>query len=539
MVVSQNALASEVGARILARGGNAVDAAIAVGFALAVTLPRAGNLGGSGFMLIYEHEKREVAALDYRSTAPCSFNLDHYLDASGKRDRDKMTFGASAPGVPGTVAGMYKAWQDFGSMPWEELLEPARDLAKDGIRITDDLAYVLGQAKDVFSKYEASAAAFLKEDGTLYKSGDLLRQPDLAWSIEQIMAGGADAFYSGAIADKFDQHILAAGGLLSRQDLMSYQVKERSPVMGLYRGHQIIAMAPVSGGGLTLIQMLNVLHQFPLSKFPPGGADSVHTIAETMKQAAANRRIGIGDPDFVDVPIKPYTGKEIARKMAKSIRRKRARPTRDIEPLDPKDYESRDTTHYSIVDKYGNAVSNTYTLGYSFGSGYVVPETGILLDNQMRNFSYDRPHANAPAPCKRMVSTMTPTMVFAPDGSLMLVTGTPGGGRIINILLQLIVNVIDYGMNIAEATLFPRIHQQWRTPQLGVEKGLSPDTLALLKKKGHVIEHQQTMGSTQSIRIRDGVPYGAADSRRPGAAAISAHLVESGHEPAKLREGRK
>ena len=443
-----------------------------------------------------------------------------------------MTFGPAAMGVPGTVAGLYEAWRRHGSLPWAQLLAPALRLAREGIEVTDDMAYVLGQARGVLSRYPGSSAAYLRPDGTAPAVGERLRQPDLAWSIEQIMQGGADAFYRGPIADRIDAHMREIGATLSKQDLASYQVRERRPIQGTYRRHRVVTMPLSSAGGMTLLQMLNVLEQFPMDRLPQGGAESLHILAETMKRAAANRRRNLGDPDFSQAPVRAFLSKKLARDMAADISRKKARPVKKIEPADLSRYDSRDTTHYSVVDAQGNAVSTTYTLGYSFGSGFAVPGTGILLDNQIRNFTYsDSSHPNAPAPGKRMLSTMTPTMVFSSGGELRLVTGSPGGSRIINILLQVLVNVIDYGMDIADATQAPRIHQQWRTPQLGVEPGFSPDTLRLLRQKGHEIEVQQTMGSTQSIQVKDGLLHGAADSRRPGAGAVGVQAVR-----AKARE---
>ncbi|MDH3647896.1 MAG: gamma-glutamyltransferase [Gammaproteobacteria bacterium] len=521
MVVSQNAIASEIGHQILLAGGNAVDAAVATGFALAVTLPRAGNLGGSGFMLVHLAESGKTVALDFRSAAPLAFEPSLYRKPDGSIDWQLMTFGAMAPAVPGTVAGLYEAWQRFGTLPWAELLEPALELATKGIVVSDDLAFALAQARDVLSRYPGSAAAYLKADGSTYQPGELLIQSDLAWSLRAIRDGGADAFYRGKITERILDYLADTGGIISADDLQQYRVRERPPVIGRYRGNQIIAAPPVSGGGVTLVQMLHVLEHFPVGQLPAASADSLHLLAEVMKRSAANRRVGIGDPDFVDVPITGFTNRAFAREIAGNIDLAKATPVSAIEPADALKLESRDTTHFSIVDRYGNAVANTYTLGYSFGSGMAIPGTGILLDNQMRNFSHREPdHANAPAPGKRMVSTMTPTIVLDPDDELLLVTGTPGGSRIINVLLQLIVNVIDHGMNIAEATQVPRIYQGWRTSALGVEPGIGVDTIALLRERGHDVGVQQTMGSTQSIVVRDSFLYGSADPRRPGALAV-------------------
>ncbi|XOV86783.1 MAG: gamma-glutamyltransferase [Pseudomonadota bacterium] len=519
MVVSQNAIATLVGREILAQGGNAVDAAVATGFALAVTLPRAGNLGGGGFMLVYLKENNQTVAIDYRSAAPAAFDLDAYRKPDGSVDYDQLEFGAQAAGVPGTVAGLYDAWQRFGTMPWADLLEPAVKLAADGIVVTEDLAFALGAAKNIFATYPASAAAYLKSDGSLYRPGERLIQPDLAWSLAEIGRGGADAFYRGELAERLTSGIQASGGVVSLADLAAYKARDREPITLDYRGHRVVTMPPASGGGLALGQMLNVLSQFDLGAVPQGSAASFHLLAETMKRAAANRRFGIGDPDFVDVPVQGFLSEELAQQMASSINLEAATPVGDIDPIDASFYESRDTTHYSVMDRDGNAVSNTYTLGYSFGSGFVVPGTGILLDNQIRNFSLRDPdHANSIAPGKRMISTMTPTLVLK-DNEVRIVTGTPGGSRIMNAILQVLVNVIDYDLNIAEATARPRIYQGWRTSALYVEPGVSADTLRLLEQLGHRVRSQQTMGSTQSIFYENGIFYGAADDRRPGALA--------------------
>ena len=527
MVVSQNRLASQIGRDILARGGNAVDAAVAVGFALAVTLPRAGNLAGSGFMLVHFADESHTVALDYRSAAPASATLAELTNDEGEIDWPAMTFGVKAAAVPGTVAALYEAWSRFGSLPWSELLQPARDLARNGIVVSHDLAFALEAGSGALGQFEASRSTYLINDGGAPKAGALLRQPDLAWTIEAIIDGGADAFYRGAVADKIIAAMERDGGFISRDDLAAYRVRERAPVTTAYRGHTVVAAPLVSAGGVTLIQMLNVLSHFSLADLRAGSAQALHLLAETMKRAAANRRQGLGDPDFVDVDVIRFIGGEIADQMAADIDTDRARSVDDIQAvwLDPP--ESRDTTHYSIVDAEGNAVSNTYTLGYSFGSGYVVEGTGLLLDNQIRNFSHrlNESHANAMAPGKRMLSTMTPTIVLDADGDVLLVTGTPGGSRIINVLLQIIVNVIDFDMNIAEATHQPRIHQPWRTPDLAVESEMSPDTLTRLGEMGHTIDVQRTMGSTQSILRKDGWLFGAADPRRPDAAAIGVDRI--------------
>lgn len=521
MVVSQNELATYVGQQILADGGNAVDAAVGVGFALAVTLPRAGNLGGSGFMLLHMNGADEPTALDFRSAAPAKAMLADYQNGQGDIDWHALTYGPRAAGVPGTVAGLHHAWEKFGSKPWAELLEPARVLAADGIEVTQDLEYALREALPVMGAYPASMAAYAKANKTAYVAGETLVQTDLAHSIAAIAAQGAVAFYEGEIARKVSDYMQATGGKVSLADLKNYRVKERTVLQTRYRNHTITTMPPSSVGGLALLQMLNVLQNFDLSQYPAGSAMSLHIVAETMKQVAANRRFGIGDPDFIDVPVEGFLSEEMAKVLAGRIDLSKARATKKTDPENAQQYESRETTHYSVVDAEGNAVSTTYTLGYSFGSAAVVPGTGILLDNQLRNFSHRTPeHANGMRAGKRMLSTMTPTLVFDENGELLLVTGTPGGSRIHNVVLQILINTIDYGMNIAEASHRPRIHQQWRTPSLGVEPGIGADTLKILQGMGHIIEPQQTMGSTQSIMRRDGYLYGAADPRRPGALAL-------------------
>ena len=527
MVVSQNELASSIGAQILEQGGNAVDAAVAVGFALAVTLPRAGNIGGSGFMLIHRGETGDTVALDFRSAAPMQARLEDYLDANGVISYQDMTFGPKAAAIPGTVAGLEAAWQRYGSMPWPELLAPAHELATECIVVTEELAYALSEAMSVMRVYPSSMAVYAQDGTDAFESGALFKQPDLAWSLQQIRNHGAAAFYQGELAQRLINGVQQAGGYFSQEDFDNYQVRERPVISTNYRGFEVVTMPPTSVGGPALLQMLNVLSEFKLSSYPQGSATSLHLLAEVMKRANANRRFGIGDPDFTELPMGGLLSRALARQLAEGIDLKQATPTSSISAIDPMPFQSRDTTHYSIVDGEGNAVSTTYTLGFSFGSGYVVEGTGILLDNQIRNFYHNQPdHPNFMAPGKRVVSTMTPTMVFDEEGELFMVTGTPGGSRIHTSILQLIVNVIDYGMNIAEATHAPRIYQGWISPKLGMEKGISIDSQGLLEDMGHDIQLQQTMGSTQSIMIIDGILTGAADPRRPGASVAGIDITQ-------------
>ena len=521
MVVTQNEIATQIGLDILEQGGNAVDSAVAVGFALAVTLPRAGNLGGSGYMLLYLNELNETISLDFRSVAPAAARLEDFLNEEGEIDYDPLTYGPKAAAVPGTVAGLYAAWERYGLMDWQDILQPAIDLATKGITVTPDLAYALEQAVPVMSAYPSSIEIYTKENSDFYQPNEIFVQKDLAWSLQQISEHGADAFYKGAIAEKITEFMKSENAYISADDLANYKVRDRAPISTIYRDHRVVSMPPSSTGGLALLQMLNVLSEFDLSAMPQGSADSIHIIAEVMKRVNANRRQGIGDMDFVHVPIAGMLSDSLATDIASDINLSQATSVNDIEGKDALHYESPDTTHYSIVDKEGNGVSLTYTLGYSFGSGLVVPGTGILLDNQMRNFYHREPeHANAMLPGKRMISTMAPTLVFDKDNNLRIVTGTPGGSRIHTSILQVLINVIDYGLNIAEATHRPRIYQGWRSAELGLEQGISSNAAEILANMGHEIEIQQTMGSTQSIMIINEILYGSADPRRPGALAL-------------------
>jgi gamma-glutamyltranspeptidase/glutathione hydrolase len=522
MVVSQNDLASEVGRRVLASGGNAVDAAVAIGFALAVTLPRAGNLGGSGFMLVHLAQEGRTIAIDYRSVAPLASDETLFRDAGGTVDWDSLTYGAKAAGVPGTVAGLYEAWRQHGSLPWKDLVEPARRLAADGIVVSPDLASTLEGGQSTLSRFPASAAIYLRPDGKPWQPGDHLVQPDLAWSLGQVRDGGPDAFYRGELAARLVKAFAADGGLITGADLARYEVRERAVVATDYRGYRVLSMPPPSAGGVTLVQMLNMLSGFDVAALGAGSAKGIHLLAEVMKRAAANRRTWLGDPDFVAVPVERYVDLGVAKAIAATIDPDHATDVKDVEPFPMDQEESRETTHYSVMDAHGNAVANTYTLGHSFGSGWVAAGTGILFDNQMRNYSFrgSPGHPNALAPGKRVLSTMTPTIVLDGRGKVFLVTGTPGGSYITNVILQLLVNVIDHGMNVAEATARPRMYQGWTTSWLGLERGFSPDVVRLLEAMGHETRMEPAMGGVQSIMWRDGKYFGAADPRHPDATAL-------------------
>lgn len=530
MVVSQEMLASQVGAEILARGGNAVDAAVAVGFALAVTLPRAGNLGGGGFMLIYLAEQDRVVALDYREMAPAAAHRDMYLDEMGEVDQQRVRFSHKASGVPGTVAGLYHAHQRFGSLKWSELLKPAVRLAREGIVVNYDLADSLKRRHQRLTRNPATREAFFKRGGEPYEAGELLVQKDLAWTLKQIARQGPKAFYEGAVARRIVADMEANGGLITMQDLANYRVREREPVRGDYRGYEIVSMPPPSSGGIHLIQMLNVLEHFPLSEYGPGSADHLHVLVEAMRLAYADRAEHLGDPDFYEVPAAWLTGKDYARELAAGIDMSKARKSAEVNPGQPAPPESFDTTHFSVMDKAGNMVSSTYTLNFSYGSGLTVTGAGFLLNNEMDDFSA-KPgvpnafgllggEANAVAAGKRPLSSMTPTMVFK-DGQPFLSTGSPGGSRIITAVLQLIVNVIDHGMNIADATHQPRIHHQWLPDIVQHERLVNPDTLRILAQRGHDVRSSTALGALETLMFDGTTFYGCADPRRPGSGAVA------------------
>ncbi len=523
MVASVDAMATRVGVDILKQGGNAVDAAIAVGFALAVTHPQAGNLGGGGFMLLRTAAGR-TTAIDFREMAPARASRDMFLDKQGNADSKLSLTSHLASGTPGTVAGFALAAQKYGTLPLSTLLAPAIKLARDGIIVNDALADDLATyGKENLINHDNSRAIFYKADGQPYQKGDRLVQKNLAHSLQLIAQQGPDAFYKGKIADEIAAEMAQHGGLIGKADLAAYRAVERKPVSGSYRGYEVFSMPPPSSGGIHIVQILNILENFDLAKWGFGSADAMQVMAEAEKYAYADRSEYLGDPDFVKVPQQALTSKAYAKTLAQQIDVNKARPSADIKPGKLAPYESNQTTHFSVVDKDGNAVAVTYTLNTYFGSGVVAGNSGILMNNEMDDFSA-RPgtpnvyglvggEANAIQPAKRPLSSMSPTIV-AKDGKTWLVTGSPGGSRIITTVLQMVVNSIDFGMNVAEATNAPRFHHQWLPDQLRVEKGFSPDTLRLLEAKGQHVKVLPAMGSTQSIMIGpDGMRYGASDPR--------------------------
>ena len=522
MVVTQNKHATEVGYDILRKGGNAVDASVAVGFALAVTLPRAGNLGGGGFVLIYDKESDAISAIDYRSAAPSSATSDLFLE------KDKVIrFGHLVNAVPGSVAGLLKAHKDHGSLPLDDLLKPAISLAKDGFEVTHDLNYVLEWGKESMLANQASKDKFYDLNEAPVQVRSILKQPNLAKTLFKISKKGSEIFYKGEIAKWISEESLSSGGLITMEDMAAYKAKLREPIETSYRGYRVVTMPPAASGGLVLLQTLNILENFDLKELGHNSAKTVHLLSESMQRAYADRAAYHGDPDYYEVPIKKMLNRQYSRDLADQISETRT-PNGEIFAGDLRKYdESPDTTHFSIIDSKGNAVSNTYTLGSSFGSGVTIEKGGFLMNNQMRNFShfygredvkFGTSEANKLEPGKRMISTQTPTLVFKPDGQLLMILGSPGGGRIPNIITQVISNVIDHDMSFSEAVMAPRINQRLEG-KLQLETGFSPDTIQLLKQRGHEPEISTTMGSVQAIFLGNETIYGVADTRRPGALA--------------------
>lgn len=528
MVASEQNLASQVGLDILKQGGNAVDAAVAIGFALAVVLPNAGNIGGGGFMVLHDAKTGKDVAIDFREVAPLAAHRNMYLDAKNNVIDGKSLFTHDAVGVPGTVAGLDYALKKWGTMSLAQVIAPSIKLAEQGFVISDVLARTLAQEKDTLGKWPASRAIFFKNSVPL-QAGDVLVQKDLAKSLRLIAKQGASAFYQGAIAQKIAQEMQRHGGSMTLEDLANYRVVERQPIVGDYRGYKIVTMPPPSSGGVHLVQILNMLEHFPIKSDGVNSANNIHHLAESMKLAYADRAEYLGDPDFVQVPIKGLTSKDYATELVKTIDDNHTRPSTTIKPGKPQTYESDQTTHFSVMDSAGNAVAVTYTLNLNFGSGIVATGTGILLNDEMDDFSV-KPgvpnafglvggSANAIEPKKRPLSSMTPTIVMK-DNKPWLVTGSPGGARIITTVLQSIVNTIDHGMNPAEAIVTPRVHHQWLPDELRIENGISPDTIKLLEQKGHKVVTKAPMGRVQIIQADNTGFYGYSDPRNPDGKAL-------------------
>lgn len=526
MVVGPEKLASEVGLSILQRGGNAVDAAVATGFALAVTYPRAGNLAGGGFMLIHLAEQDKQTLIDYRETAPAAANRDMYLAEDGSVDRMREYFSHQSAGVPGSVAGMIYALEKYGTMSLGDVLAPAIALAADGFDVTYALNYEIQARASQLLKDPEAKKLFFKPDGSSYEIGELWQQRDLAWTLQQIAKRGKLGFYEGEVAKRIVKDMEANNGLITMKDLAGYQVVEREPVRGTYRDYEIVATPPPSSGGIHIIQMLNILEGYDVAAMGHNSAAYIHRLAESMKRAYADRGRYLADPDYVNIPVAQLTDKSYAKRLRDTIDNNKATPSEMIAPGALLPGESSDTTHFTVADSKGNVVSNTYTLNFSFGSHIAVPGTGMLLNNEMADFAASPGSANAFGLVqgeankiqagKRPLSSMTPTMVFR-DGQPWLATGSPGGSVIITTVLQTILNAMDFDMNIATAAAGARVHHQWMPDKLRVEQGVSVDTINILRDMGHPVEvGNRTLGRTQSIMLSEGWLYGATDTRRPG-----------------------
>ena len=527
MVVSQRMIASEVGADILRQGGNAVDAAVATGLALAVVLPRAGNLAGGGFMVLHLADQDKTITIDYREKAPALAYRDLFLDENGNYDKKKAQFSLLSAGVPGTVAGFHHALINYGTLSWKEVLQPSITLAEQGFSIPHDLENILA-SKRYRARLSADPAAskvFYKEDGSLYKAGETLIQTDLATTLKALSEFGPDAFYKGDIAKLIVKEMERNGGLITLEDLSRYNVLERPPLIGQYKDFKIVSMPPSSSGGTHLIQMLNMLEEFPIKEMGFGTSESIHILAEVMKRAYADRSKYLGDSDFYDVPSS-LTNKDYAKSLNLNIARDKITPSEQVSPGNPYPYESPDTTHFSAMDAYGNTVSNTYTLNFSYGSGKMIPGTGMLINNEMDDFS-SKPgtpngygllgsEANAIQANKRPLSSMTPTIIFK-DDKPFVAFGSPGGSRIITTVLQVALNIMEHDMNIAQAVHSPRMHHQWLPEVLMIEEGFGSDTEKLLEEKGYSLYPSSTMGSVQAIMKEGNYFYGSSDPRRPSA----------------------
>ena len=527
MVSTQHFLATQVGVDILEKGGNAYDASIAIGFALAVVLPRAGNIGGGGFMVIYDSNDKNNYSIDYREKAPLLSTTNMYLDENGTVIDKKSTLGYLASGVPGTVAGLWSVHQRFGSMRWSELIEPAIKLAEDGFEITPYMADMLIKYNEKLSAFDETNKVFQ----TYYPDFDkkILRQPDLANTLKIIAKEGRDGFYKGEIAKKIADDMQNNGGIISEKDLEQYQPVWRNPLISSYKDIKIVTMPPPSSGGIHVIQMLNVLENFDLRKLGHNSKEYINVLSEVMKYAYADRSKHLGDPDFYDVPINKLSSHEYAHEISQNIKIGSVTPSMKINPGFFNDKESIETTHFSVVDEKGNVVSSTYTLNSSFGSGVVIKDTGILMNNEMDDFSISPgvpnqfgllgAEANEIKPHKRPLSSMTPTIAFK-NNDLFFTTGSPGGAKIITAVLQSILNIVEFEMNVAEANNAKRIHHQWQPDKIQIEFDLTEDKKNWLLNAGYNIEIIEPATNLQLIMKKNDTYYGYGDFRRPDSFAL-------------------
>ena len=530
MVATSHTLATEIALEVLKNGGNAVVAAVTAGFALAVTQPRSGNIGGGGFMLYAPGDGGAPEAIDYRETAPAGATETMFQNVDGEVVQQRSRFSHQAAGVPGTVAGLSLALERHGTISLEQALAPAIKLAREGFEVPRRFTEGLEQARERLERWPATKATFYNADGSAPQPGSVFRQPELADTLQRIAEQGPKGFYEGETARLIVEEMQRHDGLITLEDLQTYQPAIREPVHGTYRGHDIYSMSPPSSGGTHIVQILNILEHYPIAELGHNSAATVHRMAEAMKLAYADRAKYLGDTDFVDVPVTGLTSKGYAAALQATIDPDRARPSSEISSGNPAPWESNETTHFSIVDRWGNAVSNTYTINFSYGSGITVAGAGFLLNNEMDDFSA-KPgvpnaygliggEANKIEPGKRMLSSMSPTIVRK-HGRNYLVTGSPGGSRIITTTLQVLMNVIDHNMNIQSAVSAPRMHHQWLPDEIRMEQGFSPDTIELLEGLGHKVSISRAMGAIQSVLIgEDGTLYGGADPRRSTSAAM-------------------
>ena len=522
MVVSQNQASSNIGIEIMKMGGNAIDAAVAVGFSLAITLPRAGNLGGGGFMLIYLSDEKKTIAVDFRSSAPINLLKKDFLYL--KNNYDERRYGYKASAVPGTVAGLLETHKRYGKLPLRKILQPVISQAEKGIYVSYDFNQAIGSAVQLTLDIE-SRNTYHKNNAPL-KEHMLLYRTNLAWTLKEIAKDGQEAFYKGTIAKKIIKAMQQNGGYISSQDLTNYQPRFSQPIQTTYRDHKVLAHPPPAGGATVLLEGLNIIENFETNKMGPNSASFIHLFAEALQRGHMDRSRFMGDPQFFNVPIEKIISKERAESLAKDINLNSVTKSESISP-ESLFNEGENTTHYSIIDNDRNVVSTTYTLGYSFGSGVTIPGTGILLNNQMNNFAYqygnseviDRSASigNRFEPGKRPMSTMSPIIVFDQNNSIKLITGSPGGALIPAAILRVVTGIIDFNLTLGEASMLPRIHKDWPYENLLLERGFSKDTLNILQSFGHEIEESKTMGSTQSILISSKGVEGFADLRRPNA----------------------
>ena len=535
IVSTQDRLASQVGRDILARGGNAVDAAVATGFALAVTHPQAGNIGGGGFMVVHLAKAGKTLTIDFREMAPAAASRDMYLNAQGEVDNGLARYSHLSAGVPGTVMGMLDALEAYGTMNRRQVMGPAIRLAARGFPASHSYVQSLREYKEQLSVDPSSLEYFFK-GGTGYKAGEMVVQKDLAQTLRRILKDGRAGFYAGKTADLITAEMEAGGGLITREDLAAYKTLTRAPVTGNYKGYSIASMPPPSSGGVHIIQMLNMLTAYDLQADGHNSADYLHKLIEAMRRAFADRSKYLGDPDFANVPTQSLIDPDYNAAQARSIDLTAASQSRDIRPAAKMPYESPQTTHYSVIDKDGNAVAVTYTLNFSYGSGYTVDGAGFLLNNEMDDFSA-KPgspngygliggEANKIEPLKRPLSSMSPTLILK-DGKAVLVTGSPGGSTIITSVLQMILNVIEWDMNLAQATNMPRIHHQWLPDKVSAEPGISKDTLAELERRGFNLTKDSSgrysrtvLGRVNSVGQAGSYKLGAADPRGPKSLAL-------------------